>query len=96
MENSPSAVSQEVANELLYMAYKEMTRYPSLRLGQAIINIMPNSLLPEPWPEMFYQEDPTKAAEIFYSRVDNNGRRVNETNKQFVQLMSDAFPGSNQ
>lgn len=65
----------DTANEILKMAYKEMVRYPSLRLGQAIINAAPNGLLEVPWPELFHEECPVEASTLFYARVDSNGKR---------------------
>ena len=79
MENSSSAVkliSQSSANEILKMAYKEMVRYPNIRLGQAIIQVDTAGCLQSPWRELFYEECPVKASELFYSRVVGNGLRV--------------------
>lgn len=68
-------MSSAAANEILCMSYREMERYSDLRLGQAIINVGSHYGLPNPWPELFYEECPVKASEIFYAIVENGGKR---------------------
>ena len=49
-------------NELLIQA----SATPRLRLGQSIVNCMTSEELTAPWPELFFEECPLKAMEIFY------------------------------
>lgn len=75
MENSLFAVSIQRSNELIAEASALLVKERSLRLGQALVNCMNTDDNPEPWPELFNEESPAKAIEIFYSRVENKGER---------------------
>ena len=69
-------VSRLEARELMAHAYKEMVRHSDLRLGQVIYNTMYSyGRVTESWPELFYEECPTRASEIFYSVVEGRGKR---------------------
>lgn len=86
-QGNSSLLVREIANELLYMACRELTRYPTLRLGQAILAVDATGILKSPWPELFYEEDPAKATEIFFKQVENSGKRnlTGSINTSFMQ-----------
>lgn len=63
------------ANEILAEASALVVANPSLRLGQAICNVSTSEDWECAWPELFNEEDPAKAADIFYNAVENRGRR---------------------
>ncbi|CAM0029721.1 hypothetical protein VPHD148_0153 [Vibrio phage D148] len=76
MVNSQCAVlTQQRANEILMLAYEDMERYPDLRLGQAICSVSTRDDWATSWPELFHEECPVKASELFYSIVENSGKR---------------------
>lgn len=75
MANSSSAISRDRANELLAEASALLVQHRDLRLGQAIVNCMLPEENIEPWPDLFFEECPAKATELFYARVEDNGKR---------------------
>lgn len=76
METSSSAVvGRDRANEILAEASALLVEHPCLRFGQAIVNVSTDDDWHCAWPELFNEECPVKASEIFYSIVYNGGKR---------------------
>lgn len=76
MGSSQCAVlTRQRANEILAEASALLAKHPCLRLGQAICNVSTSDDWPTAWPELFNEEDPVKATEIFYGIVENHGCR---------------------
>lgn len=59
-------LSQEQAIQMLHKGYELRQECLDLRLGQSIYAA---SDLVEPWPELFYEEDPDKAIDELFSKV---------------------------
>lgn len=76
MESSQCAVlTRQRANEILAEASALLAQNPCLRLGQAICNVSTSEDWPTAWPDLFHEEDPVKATEIFYDIVEDHGCR---------------------
>ena len=69
-------MERERANELVSEASQRLVEIPSLRLGQALFSVAENDELDAlRGGPLFDEECPIKAMEIFYSIVDNGGKR---------------------
>lgn len=73
--NSPSVLNKHRANEILAEAFGKLVECPDLRLGQAIISCMRPEEYTAPWPELFNDELPLKSMRLFYSIVEDGGKR---------------------
>lgn len=74
MSTTKASLSRSKASEILAAAAQLQVECPSLRLGQAIVNVSDD--IPAPWPEFFHEEDPVKVMEMFYELVENGGKRL--------------------
>lgn len=57
-------------NEILAEASKIVKKFPGIRFGQAMIYVMTPDDYNRPWEELFYTEDPEKAKELLFSKVE--------------------------
>lgn len=64
-------ISQTDAEDILSRASALMVEYPNLRLGQAIINSgNGEEIFDTPWSSLYNELCPSKAVNVFYTRVE--------------------------